>query len=145
MNIVFSSFSVCCFVTREQKLIGINLILEYFGLVLESFKKFCSVDFHQYLMFAREMENSWTNPNWIVFPLQIVCHRLESLCLVSTTQPAKLSVRQKAENENERMKNLPHPLSIYWKCAARLPSLGWGMVLVTSCHGIPQEVPIVTA
>lgn len=60
-------------------------------------------------------------------------------------QPAKLSVRQKAENENERMRNLLHPLSIYWKFAARLPSPGWGMVVVMSCRGIPPEVPIVTA
>lgn len=45
------------------------------------------------------------------------------------------------------MRNLSHLLSIYCKFAARLPSLGWGMVfcvLVMSCKGIPQEVPIVT-
>lgn len=55
-NIVFSSFSVCCFVTTEWKLIGINIILEYFGLVLESVKKFWFI-FHQCMMFVREMEN----------------------------------------------------------------------------------------
>lgn len=62
MNTVFSSFPVCCFVTREWKLIGINLILEYFGRVPEPFRKFRFVHFHQCTMFVREAENSWINP-----------------------------------------------------------------------------------